>query len=82
MQEINAALQHKLIQGHQSLISLAFPSEPKLNMLVSSNPKRIELIAESCAGHPVICRPADISIWLVKGAKSLPNFIVHTTQNR
>lgn len=30
-------------------------------MLVSSGPKRIELMAESCAGHPVICRQADMS---------------------
>lgn len=38
-----------------------FPSEPKLNMLVSSGPKSTELTAESCAGQPVICRQADIS---------------------
>lgn len=42
--------------------ALAFPSTPKLKILVSSGPKRMELIAESCAGHPVICRPADISL--------------------
>jgi hypothetical protein len=44
------------------LIVLAFPSEPKLKMLVSSGPKRIELMEESCAGQPVICRPADMSL--------------------
>lgn len=41
---------------------LAFPSEPRLKMLVSSGPKRIELIEESCAGQPVICKPADMSL--------------------
>jgi len=40
---------------------ITFPSEPKLKILVSSGPKRIELIAVSCAGHPVICRPAAMS---------------------
>jgi hypothetical protein len=39
-----------------------FPSEPKLKMLVSAGPKRTELTGESWAGHPVIWRPADMSI--------------------
>jgi len=50
------------------LIVLAFPSQPRLKMLVSSGPKRIELMEESCAGQPVICRPADMSFGLLRMA--------------
>lgn len=57
---------------------LAFPSDPKLKMLVSSGPKRIELIAESCAGQPVICRPADMSVKLrFKSVASMSASHVH-----